>query len=176
MMEYNKKFGDYEVYTTDKLSSSQSLIDDNFSPLGYNTEHVIQDNQIIINCSHKGEIVGTLIMSIDRANGCEMPCSEMYCDELRELESGHEVYFAELGRFAIKPHSNTRLVMFFMYHVIVIIGLRLHITDLVAEVIPRHAVAHKRLLGFELACSEQKYCERAKVHSVLLHRKIYNEN
>ena len=163
-------FGPYTVSIGKSLTPSRALITNRYWHKGYTANHILTNHGAVIDVLMGGNVIGTVLVTLDSPKG--LSADEAYADELNSIR-GHGCKLAELSRFAILPGQTTRSVIAAMFHFVYFYTYLLNdVTDLVCEVIPRHAAAQKRLLGFQHVAGPKR-CNRVGAEAaVLLHRKL----
>ena len=163
-------FGPYTVAIGKSLAPSRALIADRYWRKGYTPNHILTSHGAVIDVLLDGNVVGTVLVTLDSPRG--LSADEAYSAELDSIR-GEGRKLAELSRFAILPGQTTRSVMAAMFHFVYYYTYLLNdVTDLVCEVIPRHAAAQKRILGFQQIAGPRR-CNRVGAEAaVLLHRTL----
>jgi hypothetical protein len=163
-------FGPYTVAIGNSLAPSRALIADRYWRKGYTPNHILTSHGAVIDVLLDGNVVGTVLVTLDSLPG--LSADEAYAPELNSIR-GDGRRLAELSRFAILPGQTTRSVMAAMFHFVYYYTYLLNgVTDLVCEVIPRHAAAQKRILGFRQIAGPRR-CNRVGAGAaVLLHRTL----
>ena len=150
--------------------SVRALIADRYWRKGYSPNHILTSHGAVIDVLLDGNVVGTVLVTLDSLRG--LSADEAYSAKLDSIR-GEGRKLAELSRFAILPGQTTRSVMAAMFHFVYYYTYLLNgVTDLVCEVIPRHAAAQKRILGFQQIAGPRR-CNRVGAEAaVLLHRTL----
>ena len=162
-------FGPYLINASKSLDRSEYLVRTSYSKKGYTANHVMTSADMVFDAEFCGDIVGTVMMRLDSTDGL---CADAaYAHELDTLRvSGRKL--AELSRFVIMPGQSTRSIMAALFHFVYVYSHLMNgATDLICEVVPRHAAVQKRLLGFAQIAGPKR-CERVGVDAVLLHRTL----
>lgn len=112
-----------------------------------------------------GNTMGTLSVGVDHG---DLAAQELYPEFIESLRERGAI-ICEFGQFAIDPQVRSKRVMGAIFHMAVLVALRLRgATDIVIEVNPRHASFYQRMLGFSKAGPE-RMCERVQAPAILLH-------
>ncbi|THF61640.1 N-acyl amino acid synthase FeeM domain-containing protein [Pseudothauera rhizosphaerae] len=120
----------------------------------------------LVACRDDHHLFGTVTLGLDSCDG--LMADGLYQDEIDEIRrSGGRV--CEVTRLAIDPEFGSHRVMAQLFHLVFILARMVHgMTDLFAEVHPRHSDYYRRMLGYRLAGPE-KVCPRVGAPAVLLH-------
>lgn len=112
-----------------------------------------------------GHTMGTLSVGVDQGH---LAAQELYPEFIESLRERGAI-ICEFGQFAIDPEVRSKRVMGAIFHMAVLVALRLRgATDVVIEVNPRHASFYQRMLGFSKVGPE-RMCERVQAPAILLH-------
>lgn len=112
-----------------------------------------------------GHTMGTLSVGVDYG---ELAAEQLYPEFIGSLRERGAI-ICEFGQFAIDPKVRSKRVMGAIFHMAVLVALRLRAaTDIVIEVNPRHASFYQRMLGFSKVGPE-RFCQRVEAPAVLLH-------
>jgi len=116
-----------------------------------------------------GDAVGTLTLGLDGPDG--MLVDAVYGAEVDAVRvAGGRV--CELTRLAVDRRTDSGEVLAALFGLaFLLIRALLDATDVFIEVNPRHVAFYKRALGFAVEASD-RFCERVKAPSVLLHLEI----
>lgn len=138
------KFGDYTVETT---NSRSDLVYKRYAETGLVIQDTFYPGNYLIDCKYKEDIVGSLTINMVHD---KFAAFLNYPEEISELHSQGKV-LAEFTKFAIEKDQPTRFVMGCMFNLLFRICVIRHgVTHFIAEAIPSHAAAYKRLLKFEV--------------------------
>ena len=164
------KFGNCAVYIEREMESSIGLVAEMYGMRGYNPSHYMDECSVLVNARIGGNMVGTALLRLDSAK--HLYADEVYRSELDEMRSNGR-RLIEISRFAIAPGQDTIFIMWCMYHCIHYHSVMLHgCTDIICEVVPRHAAPQRRIMGFTKIAGPRP-CGRVGVEAaVLLHREI----
>ena len=164
------KFGNCFVTIERDMESTSGLVAGMYGARGYTPSHSIDEYSVLVNARIDGSLVGTALLRIDSANS--LYADEIYRSELDEMRSNGSKLI-EISRFVIAPGQDTIFVIWSMFHCFYYHAvMRNGCTDMICEVIPRHAAPHRRILGFTKIAGPRP-CGRVGVEAaVLLHREI----
>lgn len=168
---YKMKIGPYTIYKRHELETSNKIVLPAYHNIGYIAETSLSPCDTIFDCHLGDELLGTVILRLDSANGLKADTN--YSQTLTFLrKKGRKL--AELSRFVIAPNNHTKSVVAALFHALYLHGSLINgVTDLFAEVIPRHTAAHEKWLQFKKA-GDVTWCERVGVSVVLLHLDLKN--
>jgi hypothetical protein len=113
--------------------------------------------------------LGTITLGLDGPSG--LHADETHRDAVDAARArGRRV--CELTRFAVHEQADSRRVLASLFSLVYAAGRTIHgVTDVFIEVNPRHVSFYSRLLGFVVAAGE-RFCERVRAPSVLLHLEL----
>jgi hypothetical protein len=113
--------------------------------------------------------LGTITLGLDGPSG--LHADETHRDAVDAARAqGRRV--CELTRFAVHEKADSRRVLASLFSLVYAAGRTIHgVTDVFIEVNPRHVSFYSRLLGFVVAAGE-RFCERVRAPSVLLHLEL----
>jgi hypothetical protein len=114
-------------------------------------------------------VFGTLTLGIDAPSG--LLADTLYRDEIDEVrEKGGRV--CEVTRLAVDSEFRSPDVLAAIFNVAFILARNIHgMTDLFAEVHPRHSGFYRRMLGYEVA-GPQRTCPRVGAPAVLMQLRL----
>ena len=160
--------GSYTVAIGKSLAPSRALIADRYWRKGYSPNHILTSHGAVIDAAAgMGMWLVPLLVTLDSLGGSAG--RSLFRQTRLDTGRGHKL--AELSRFAILPGQTTRSVMAAMFHFVYYYTYLLNgVTDLVCEVIPRHAAAQKRILGFQQIAGPRRCNRVGGEAAVLLHR------
>ena len=126
----------------------------------------IDARDVTVVALHGGEAVATATIRVDHGSG--LLADTLYNKEIDHVRStGGRV--CEITQLAIDPeHGSHEALAGVMQAVYVITQATKRVTDIFAEVNPRHAGFHQRVFGFRRVGIE-KICPRVNAPAVLLH-------
>ena len=153
-----------------RYSMVNRLIKSMYSWRGYQTENATissrNPNQLTLDASVGGDVVGTLTIGSDSTDG--LLVDALYGKEIMLLRAENRK-ICELSKLAINPDHGSKELLASLFNLAYIYGRIVEkATDFVIEVNPRHAAYYKRLLGFQ-QIGETRTCERVNAPAVLLH-------
>lgn len=123
-------------------------------------------NQTTLQACSGGATLGTLTLNIDSEKG--LLADDLYRREVDNLRQRRGTV-CELTGLAVSPRFGSNELLATLFHLLHILGRRLHrATDAVIEINPRHLAYYQRLLGFR-QIGERKICGRVNAPAVLLH-------
>ena len=112
------------------------------------------------------QVIGTLTLGVDSASG--LLADELYADQLNTMRSSGR-RLCEVTALAVsQERSDTRLLAR-LFNIAYLLAHPIHgMTDLVAEVHPRHAGFYRKLMNYRIA-GPVRTCPRVRAPAVLMH-------
>lgn len=146
-----------------------TLINQMYSWRGYRldtSEPRHSPNQTTLQACASKDTLGTLTLNVDSEEG--LLADGLYRKEIDCLRM-RGAAVCELTGLAVSTSFNSNELLASLFHLLHIIGRRLHrATDAVIEINPRHSAYYQRLLGFR-KIGERRVCARVNAPAVLLH-------
>ena len=120
----------------------------------------------LVACRDEDHVFGTVTLGLDSPDG--LLADALYRPQIDQVRSaGGRV--CEVTRLAVDPEFGSSLLMAQFFHLVFILARLVHgMTDLFAEVHPRHSSYYQRMLGYRVAGPE-RVCPRVGAPAVLLH-------
>lgn len=111
-------------------------------------------------------VFGTLTLGIDSPSG--LLADTLYRDEIDDIRrNGGRI--CEVTRLAVESAFGSHEVLATIFNIAFILARHVHeMTDLIAEVHPRHAGFYRRLMGYRIVGPERT-CPRVGAPAVLMH-------
>jgi hypothetical protein len=110
--------------------------------------------------------LGTITLRLDGPEGLS---AEATHSETMQSARTDGRRLGELTRLAVAGGADSRQVLASLFGLVYAVGRMVHdVTDVFIEVNPRHVAFYSRTLGFA-AVGDEKFCERVRAPSVLLH-------
>lgn len=154
-----------------ELRAALALVSARYAWRGYRVPHAQRPDftDLTLIATERGAAVGTLTLRFD--GPARLRADESYGAEIDAARAaGRSV--CELGRFAIAPQARSGAVIAALFErVRAIVRGRREVTDVFAEVNPRHVDFYRRGFGFEVA-AEGRLCPRVVAPSVLLRLEV----
>jgi hypothetical protein len=167
------EIGDYRIFRADsewRQSEVEGLIRRMYSWRGYGVgisgspRRGANDTTLQV-CRGDELTVATMTVRFDSKDG--LLAEDLYPDEVQGVRNkGGKV--CEMTGLAISPREETTLILNALFQSAHLLGRDHKVTDVFAEVNPRHASHYQRLLGFKLI-GKQRICPRVAAPAVLLH-------
>lgn len=135
--------------TAEGRNSASMLINRMYAWRGYAGTHQSTDdaNRITLTATDKGDVVGTLSLSIDSPIG--MASDVVFKEELDRMRL-EGARLSEFTKLAFDPSVQSKAALANLFHLAVIYARDLYdCTDIVIEINPRHRGFYQRMLGFE---------------------------
>lgn len=135
--------------TVEGRNSASMLINRMYAWRGYTGTHQSADepNRVTLTATDKGDVVGTLSLSIDSPIG--LASDVIFKDELDKMRLGG-ARLSEFTKLAFDPGVQSKAALANLFHLAVIYARDLYdCTDIVIEINPRHRGFYQRMLGFE---------------------------
>jgi hypothetical protein len=133
-------------------NSASYLINKMYAWRGYGGTHRVENkpNRITLSASNKGDVVGTVTLSIDSSIG--LLADEVFHDQLDSFrERGAKL--CEITKLAFDPSVRSKAALASLFHILFIYARHLHrCTDVFIEVNPRHRRFYETMLGFKKQC------------------------
>lgn len=125
--------------------------------------HELHTSSLVVQID--GQVMGTLTV---RSDDGALEAERLYPEFIHSLRA-RGASICEFGKLAMDPTVRSKRVLGGIFHVAVLVALRLRgASDIVIEVNPRHVAFYARMLGFAVAGPE-RLCHRVKAPAVLLH-------
>lgn len=120
----------------------------------------------LVACRGDDHVFGTVTLGLDSPDG--LLADTLYRPQIDQVRrTGGRV--CEVTRLAVDPEFGPSLLMAQFFHLVFILARLVHgMTDLFAEVHPRHSSYYQRMLGYRVAGPE-RVCPRVNAPAVLLH-------
>jgi len=110
--------------------------------------------------------LGTITLRLDGPEG--LSAEATHGDTMQSARADGR-RLGELTRLAVADGVESRVVLASLFGLVYAVGRMVHgVTDVFIEVNPRHVAFYSRALGFAVA-GEERFCERVRAPSVLLH-------
>ncbi len=125
----------------------------------------------LLACREAEHVFGTVTLGLDSADG--LLADSLYREQIDAVRrNGGRV--CEVTRLAVDPEFGSSRLMAELFHLVFILARLVHgMTDLFAEVHPRHSSYYQRMLGYRLAGPERT-CPRVGAPAVLLHLPLHD--
>ncbi len=156
------------------MRAAQTLVRKRYAWRGYGLDGTDQDlprpretdHEITVIATSEHVTVGTITLGLDGPKG--LRADRTYGDSVATARLGGR-RVCELTRLAIDERVDSRAVLASLFTLVYEVGRTIHgVTDVFVEVNPRHVAFYTRVLGFAAAAGE-RFCERVRAPSVLLH-------
>lgn len=109
--------------------------------------------------------VGTITLRFD--SGMGLRADRGFAESMQAIRSNGRVV-CEFTRFAVSADADSKATVAELFDLSYVLGRKMiGVTDVVAEVNPRHAGFYRRAFGFEQA-SEVRHCERVDAPAILM--------
>ena len=166
---------DYRVRlasTAGHRSQASMLVERLYSCRGYVNEEAGQmpkrPNVITLIASREKQTFGTISVGADSDQG--LLADELYRQEIDEFRAAGKVV-GEISKLAVDPEMGSKEVLASLFHLAYMyLGPILGVTDIFAEVNPRHGPFYRRMLGFRQV-GLLRNCPRVNAPAILLHLK-----
>ncbi|MHB8287008.1 MAG: N-acyl amino acid synthase FeeM domain-containing protein [Caulobacteraceae bacterium] len=155
-----------------KLKAACELLNSRYDWRGYGSSHVIPSgvHHTTFTAEVDGEIVGTLTLAVDSANG--LAVDGAFKNEVDHVRGAGDTQICELTRFAFHPGIRSKDVLAGLFHLAFIYGTTVtQCTDLLIEVNPRHVSFYEAMLGFQRV-GELKSNDKVSAPAQLLGLKV----
>lgn len=127
------------------------------------------EHEITVIASTDCTTIGTITLGLDGPRG--LRADETHGDSVASARLGGR-RVCELTRLAVDERADSRAVLASLFTLVYEVGRTIHgVTDVFVEVNPRHVAFYTRVLGFVVAAGE-RFCERVRAPSVLLHLEV----
>ena len=131
-------------------SRANLLINRKYAARGYGDGHEVPTagRCVTFTASSKGELVGTLSLTVDSPTG--LASDHTFKEELDEFRKMKGTKICELTKFAFDTRQPSPDLLASLFHIIFIYGThKYNCTDLLIEVAPRHRRFYEVMLGFK---------------------------
>jgi hypothetical protein len=163
----------------EQFAAAWNLIRERYAWRGYELEnpagaraesrHERSSQEITFLVASGPATIGTLTLGLDGAHGLRAEAAHRDVIDPFRI-AGHRV--CELTHLALAKGVDSKAVLASLFSLAHAVGRTLHdVTDVFIEVNPRHVGFYSRVLGFLVAAGE-KFCERVRAPSVLLHLEL----
>jgi hypothetical protein len=162
-----KIFGIRLADTDEGRNSASYLINKMYAWRGYGGTHRIEKkpNRITLSASNKGDVVGTVTLSLDSSIG--LLADEVFKDQL-DLYRARGAKLCEITKLAFDPSVRSKAALASLFHILYIYAHHLNrCTDVFIEVNPRHRRFYETMLGFRQQC-EMRHNPRVDAPAYLL--------
>ena len=160
----------------DQIEAANRLIDQRYAWRGYSVEAFDYGTQYARVEESRHEItffaaepqttLGTITLRLDGPDG--LSAEATHGDTMQNARADGR-RLGELTRLAVAEGVESRVVLASLFGLVYAVGRMVHgVTDVFIEVNPRHVAFYSRALGFAVA-GEERFCERVRAPSVLLH-------
>ncbi|HNQ75588.1 MAG TPA: long-chain N-acyl amino acid synthase [Pseudothauera hydrothermalis] len=166
--------GSYQIRLADHSDTMRTrislLIEKLYASRGLNATHAdqpVHDGQTtLVACRGEDHVFGTVTLGLDSPEG--LLADALYRPQIDAVRrAGGSV--CEVTRLAVDPQFSSNVLMAQFFHLVFILARLGHgMTDLFAEVHPRHSSYYQRMLGYRVA-GPQRICPRVGAPAVLLH-------
>jgi hypothetical protein len=172
--------GEYRIFRADdegRQSKVEALIRQMYSWRGYGVgisgsrPRGVNDTTLQV-CRDSELTVATMTVRFDSEDG--LLAEGLYPDEVQSVRN-KDGKVCELTGLAISPHEDTTSILNALFQAAYLVVRDHKVTDVFAEVNPRHASHYQRLLGFQLVGTERT-CPRVDAPAVLLHLNLRRDD
>ena len=163
----------------EQFAAAWNLIRERYAWRGYQLEHPAdaraesrherssQEITFLVASDHA--TIGTLTLGLDGAHGLRAEAAHRDVIDPFRI-AGRRV--CEITHLALAKGVNSKAVLASLFSLAHAVGRTVHdVSDVFIEVNPRHVAFYSRVLGFLVAAGE-KFCERVRAPSVLLHLEL----
>lgn len=150
----------------DVVEDAGSLVQRRYQARGYDVRRTVADPALYTFAAYdKGQLVGTLGVRLDSANGLKI--DELYGDEVAALRA-RDLRLMELTRLAVAESAPSKEVLGALFHTALLFGhLVRNCTHAVIEVNPRHVAFYRRVLFFK-PIGPERHLDRVGAPAVAL--------
>lgn len=160
----------------DQIDAANRLICQRYAWRGYSLEALetggdpaqreATHHEIMFFAAEPRSTLGTITLRLDGPHGLS---AEATHGETMQDVRGDGRRLGELTRLALAEGADSRSVLASLFGLVYAVGRMVHgVTDVFVEVNPRHVAFYSRALGF-VAVGDERFCERVRAPSVLLH-------
>lgn len=162
--------------SVDQIDAANRLIGRRYAWRGYSlealettgrsTRHEAAHHEIMFFAAEPQSTLGTITLRLDGPHG--LSAEATHGETMQDVRTGGR-RLGELTRLALAERVDSRSVLASLFGLVYAVGRLVHgVTDVFVEVNPRHVAFYSRALGF-VPVGEEKFCERVRAPSVLLH-------
>jgi hypothetical protein len=150
----------------DVVEDAGSLVQRRYQARGYEVRRTVADPALYTFAAYdKGQLVGTLGVRLDSANGLKV--DELYGEEVAALRS-RDLRLMELTRLAVAESAPSKEVLGALFHTALLFGhLVRKCSHAVIEVNPRHVAFYRRVLFFK-PIGPERHLDRVGAPAVAL--------